>query len=77
MLRTLWPRLLAALLFFAGIEALLFHTGLYASLIQPDSGAGWVEWLLRNEMRRAKPDRNQVLAVRTPAWRCFREWPTK
>jgi hypothetical protein len=61
--RTLWPRLLAALLVFAGIEALLFHTGVYASLIQPDSGAGWVESLLRNEIRRAKPDRNQVLAV--------------
>jgi hypothetical protein len=63
MFRTLWPRLLWALVFFAGIEALLFHSGLYASLVQPDSGAGWVESLLRNELRRAKPDGNQVLAV--------------
>lgn len=61
--RKLWPRLLAALLSFACLEALLFHTGLYASIIKPDSGAGWVESLLRNELRRAKPDRNQVLAV--------------
>jgi hypothetical protein len=55
--------LLAALLCFGCLEALLFHSGLYASLINPDSGAGWVESLLRNEIRRAKPDRNQVLAV--------------
>jgi len=59
----LWPRLLWAVLFFAGLEGLLFHSGLYALLLKPDSGAGWVESLLRNEMRRAKPDRNQVLAV--------------
>jgi hypothetical protein len=32
-------------------------------LIKPDSGAGWVESLLRNEIRRPKTDRNQVLAV--------------
>ncbi len=63
MFRTIWPRLLATLLFFVGIEGLLFHSGIYAALIQPDSGAGWVESLLRNELRRAKPDRNQVLAV--------------
>jgi hypothetical protein len=54
---------LAALLFFGSLEALLFHSGLYASLINPESGAGWVGSLLRNEIRRAKPDRNQVLAV--------------
>jgi hypothetical protein len=61
--RRLWPRLLAALLFFACLEALIFHSGLYALLINPDSGAGWVGSLLRNERRRAKTDRNQVLAV--------------
>jgi hypothetical protein len=61
--RRLWPRLLAAILFFGCLEALIFHSGLYASLINPDSGAGWVESLLRNEIRRAKPNRNQVLAV--------------
>ena len=54
---------MAAVVFFASLEALLFHSGLYASLIKPDSGAGWVESLLRNEMRRAKPNRNQVIAV--------------
>jgi hypothetical protein len=54
---------LAALLFFCALEALLFHSGLYASLVNPDSGAGWVGSLLRNEIRQAKPDRNQVLAV--------------
>lgn len=61
--RKVWPRLLAAVLFFIGLEGVLFHSGLYALLIKPDSGAGWVESLLRNEMRRAKPDGNQVLAI--------------
>jgi hypothetical protein len=45
------------------LEAILFHTGLYSTYVEPDSTTGFMELQLRNEIRRAKPDRNQVLAV--------------
>ncbi len=31
------PRFLAALLLFAGLEATLFHNGLYSSIIEPEA----------------------------------------
>jgi hypothetical protein len=62
-LRRVWPRILAIVLFFAAFEGLLFHTGLYSSLVEPDSSTGFMELQLRNEIRRPKPNRNQVLAV--------------
>jgi hypothetical protein len=58
-----WPRILATILFFSAFEGILFHTGLYSSIIEPDSTTGFLEVRLRNEIRRPKPDRNQVLAV--------------
>ena len=57
------PRILATLILFAGLEGILFHTRLYPSLIEPDSTAGAMETQLNNEIKRPKPDRNQVLAV--------------
>ena len=57
------PRILATLIFFAGFEGVIFHTRLYSSWIEPDSTAGALETQLNNEMKRLKPDRNQVLAV--------------
>jgi hypothetical protein len=60
---SLWPRLLATVCFFAGLEGLIFHSGLYASIIEPVSTTGSLETNLRNEIKRPKPDRNQVLAV--------------
>lgn len=45
------------------MEAILFHTGLYSTYVEPDSTTGFMELQLRNEIRRPKPDRNQVLAV--------------
>jgi hypothetical protein len=54
---------LAAILCFAGLEGILFHTGLYSSIIEPESTTGDMEVQLRNEIRRPKFDRNQVLAV--------------
>ena len=51
------------MLFFAGFEGILFHTRLYPSIIEPDSTAGAMETQLNNEIKRPKPDRNQVLAV--------------
>ena len=48
---------------FAALEGVLFHTGLYSSIIEPDSTTGSLEIQLRNEIKRPKPNRNQVLAV--------------
>lgn len=61
--RKVWHRLLAAILCFAALEGLLFHTKFYASIVEPDSTTGFMELQLRNEIRRPKLDRNQVLAV--------------
>jgi hypothetical protein len=61
--RRVWTRIVAIILFFAAFEGILFHTGFYSSVIEPDSTTGNMEVQLRNEIRRPKPDRNQVLAV--------------
>ena len=61
--RRLWPRILAIVAFFAAFEGILFHTSLYSSIVEPDSTTGYMEIQLRNEIRRPKPNRNQVLAV--------------
>ena len=61
--RKVWPRLLAAILCFAALEGAIFHTGLYSSIIEPNSTTGEMELWLRNEIRRPKINRNQVLAV--------------
>jgi len=42
---------------------MLFHTPFYSSIVEPDSTTGFMELQLRNEIRRPKKDRNQVLAV--------------
>ena len=55
--------MLAAILCFAALEGILFHTGLYSSIIEPESTTGEMEVQLRNEIRRPKHNRNQVLAV--------------
>ena len=56
-------RLLAAVVIFAGLEGLIFHSGLYARILEPDSTTGRLELKIDNEIRRPKPGRNQVLAV--------------
>jgi hypothetical protein len=61
--RRVWPRILATIGFFIAWEGILFHTGLYSSIVEPDSTTGYMELQLRNEMKRPKPNRNQVLAV--------------
>jgi hypothetical protein len=58
-----WPRILAVIAFFAAFEGILFHTSLYSSIVEPDSTTGYMELQLRNEIRRPKTNRNQVLAV--------------
>lgn len=49
--------------FFAAFEGILFHTGLYSPVTEPDSTTGFMEIQLRNEIRRVKTNHNQVLAV--------------
>ena len=61
--RRVWPRIVAIIAFFAAYEGILFHTGFYSSIVEPDSTTGYMELQLRNEIRRPKPNRNQVLAV--------------
>ena len=51
------------ILFFAAFEGILFHTGFYSSIVEPDSSTGFMELQIRNELRRPKSGRNQVLAV--------------
>jgi hypothetical protein len=60
-----YPRVLATSIFFAALEGLIFHIGLYASLIEPDSTAGFSEYRLRNEILRPKSGGKQVLVHRT------------
>jgi hypothetical protein len=59
----LTARLIAAVLMYAGLEGLIFHSGLYARIIEPDSTTGFMEVQIQNEIRRPKLDHNQVLAV--------------
>ena len=59
----LTARLLATLFFFALLEGVIFHSGLYARIIEPDSTTGFMEIQLQNEIRRPKPNPNQILAV--------------
>jgi hypothetical protein len=56
-------RLLAAAFIYAALEGLIFHSGLYARILEPDSTTGRLELKIDNEIRRPKPGRNQVLAV--------------
>jgi hypothetical protein len=56
-------RLIAAGIFYAALEGAIFHSGLYARIVEPDSSTGFMELQLQNEIRRPKLDHNQVLAV--------------
>jgi hypothetical protein len=55
--------LLATLFFFALLEGGVFHSGLYARLIEPESTTGQMEFTIENEIRRPKLDPNQILAI--------------
>ncbi len=61
--RRVWTRLLATVVCFMAFEGLLFHSDLYSTIVEPNSTTGSMELQLRNEIRRQKLDRNQVLAV--------------
>jgi hypothetical protein len=55
--------LLGCLFGFLLIETLVFHTDYYASIINPDSSAGYLELEVGNEIRRVVAGRNQVLTI--------------
>jgi hypothetical protein len=55
--------LLGSLVGFLLIETLIFHTDFYASMINPDSSAGYLELEVGNEIRRVVTGRNQVLTI--------------
>ena len=56
-------RLFATALIFACLEGAIFHSGLYARIIEPESTTGDMELMIDNEIQRPKPNPNQVLAV--------------
>lgn len=58
-----WFRLLAGIGIFFAIEGLLFRTGLYTRLLEPDSSAGRLQSILRNERQRTGGGAAQVLAI--------------
>ena len=55
--------LVASLLGFAGLEALVFRSGLYIIIADPNSTAGYLGQILHNEEMRAKVGPNQVLGI--------------
>jgi len=62
-LRHIFGRLAAGLILYLLIEAAVFHTSFYSSMLEPSSSTGTVELLIRSEKSRGVHDRNQVLAV--------------
>jgi hypothetical protein len=61
MTRTM-PALAASFLGFVAMEGLIFHTGLYTYILSPNSSAGYVEVLIKNEQRRSNVP-NRILAI--------------
>ena len=56
-------KLLGTAIAFVAIENLIFNTGFYAKILNPDSSAGALEMHLWNEHKRVVRDRNQVLVI--------------
>ncbi|MDR3719323.1 MAG: hypothetical protein P4K98_11000 [Bryobacteraceae bacterium] len=69
--RPVLTRIVLAFAIFCLFEGLIFHYGLYARLLKPDSAAGSLRTTLRFEQLRKLLDRNQVLGIgdsRMPLW---------
>src|SRR4051794_11111840 len=56
-------RLVGAILVFFALDSLCFRTGYYASVLTPDSTAGYLEEALSAEQRRPTKGPNEVVAV--------------
>ena len=60
---SVWTRLFGAVLIFCAIELLVFHSGIYASILEPSSAAGSVMTMVRNEGLRSVTSLNEVAAI--------------
>jgi hypothetical protein len=55
--------LLLSLVGFAALEAAIFRSGFYASILNPESSAGRLETILNNELTRPRDGPGQVLGI--------------
>ena len=62
-IRGFFLRLLCAAFAFVVVEGMVFRTGLYSRLLEPDSTAGLLQSILNDEKRRAVSGPNEVLAI--------------
>lgn len=62
-MKRFYPALLWSTAALAVLEAGLFHTGLYAYILAPDSTTGVMETVLNNELERPKEGPNQILGI--------------
>jgi hypothetical protein len=60
--RALFTLILTVCGFFA-VEFAIFHTGAYLQLLRHDSSTGFVETYIRNELKRARQNPRQILAI--------------
>jgi hypothetical protein len=56
------PALAASFFGFVAMEAAIFHSGLYVSIVSPDSSTGYMETVLNNEAQRSKQG-PQIVAI--------------
>ena len=56
-------RLIATVLIFAGLEGVIFHSGLYARIIEPDSTTGIFELTFRDELQRQAENGDNMVAT--------------
>jgi len=56
-------RIGAAILFFFALDGLVFRTGYYNAVLEPDSTAGFLETNISLEQHRATQDDNEVIAI--------------
>jgi hypothetical protein len=61
--RGFFLRLLCAAAAFVAVEGVVFRTGLYSRLLEPDSSAGLLQSILDNEKRRPVAGPHEVLAI--------------
>ena len=62
-IRGFYFRLLCAAAAFVAVEGVVFRTGLYSRLLEPDSSAGLVQSVLDDEKRRPVAGPHEVLAI--------------
>jgi hypothetical protein len=58
-----WARIIGAVVLFFALDTILFRTGWYASVLEPNSTAGFLESCLYIEQHRPSDGPNEVVAV--------------